>query len=508
MAIDSKTSLQFHKISSSKDAEDFVYQSYLHAAAHQDYAAGDALKRHPELTGTLLREKSHTPCVVVTGSKGKGSVANMLSRILQTKYSVGLMTSPHITDFRERFRVNDAMISEEDFCRVMTQIQPEIADIADKLPNDVCISPMGIQADLALTWFGEKHTDFNVFECGKGAKYDDVNNIRHDYAVINRIFLEHTRELGGTLAAIAQDKAHVITGEQKCVYIAEQDPAVLDILLQRAAALQVPCKVYGRDFRAEHICYTRSGMQFDAVIGDNVYPELQVPLLGEHQAKNAVLALALCVDVFSRLPGTDKELTLVNHIYGESVTSNTSFDKGSAENYSTDKLPVSLQDIRNSLSSLRWPGRMEILQANPFIMLDACIHSASCENVKNVLRHLGIRKCTVIVGIPDDKDYAGVVRSMSEIAERIILTRSQNPHYRFTKKQQETLAQEGIVTEWTDSLKQAFALLSSSTQVPCNNDNGAVLRVNDQGYQQQSVIILGTTSVISETEAFFRENTL
>lgn len=180
----SETSLQFHKITTRKEAEDFVYASYLRASTHQDYAAKDAGKRHPELTRSLLWQKSVTPCIVVTGSKGKGSVSNMISRILQTRFSVGLMTSPHITDFRERFRVNDTMISESDFCRLMTEIQPEILDIASDLPESVCISPMGIQADLALTYFSEKHTDFNVFECGKGAKYDDVNNIRHDYAVI------------------------------------------------------------------------------------------------------------------------------------------------------------------------------------------------------------------------------------------------------------------------------------------------------------------------------------
>lgn len=297
----SGTPLEFHKITTQKEAEDFVYASYLRAATHQDYAAKDAGKRHPELTRSLLRQKSISPCVVVTGSKGKGSVANMISRILQTNLCVGLMTSPHITDFRERFRVNDTMIREADFCRLMTEIRPEILDIASDLPESVCISPMGIQADLALTYFSEKHTAFNVFECGKGAKYDDVNNIRHDYAVINRIFLEHTRELGDTLAAIAEDKSHVITGEQKCVYFAEQEPEVLEVLVRRAKAMQVPYKIYGRDFQAENIRYTYSGMLFDVVIGDNIYPDLQIPLLGEHQAKNCALALAVCMDVMADL---------------------------------------------------------------------------------------------------------------------------------------------------------------------------------------------------------------
>lgn len=444
------TPLQFHGITTPEDAEDFVYASYLRASAHQDYAAKDAGKRHPELTGSLLRQKSGTPCVVVTGSKGKGSVANMISRILRTKFTVGLMTSPHITEFRERFRVNDTMIDEADFCRLMNTIQPEILNIASGLPESVCISPMGIQADLALTYFSEKRTDFNVLECGKGAKYDDVNNVRHDYAVVNRIFLEHTRELGDTLTAIAEDKSHVITGEQKCVYFAEQEPEVLEVLLRRAEALHVPCKIYGRDFYAENIRYTCSGMQFDVVIGDNLYPDLQIPLLGEHQAKNCALALALCVDVLSDLCGKSVEF--------------------------------SLPAVRENLSLLRWPGRMEVLRSDPFVLLDACINPASCENVKEVLWHLGIQNFTVIVGIPEDKDYAGVVRSMKDMAGRILLTRSGNPHYHFSPNQQEALAREGICTEWTNSVKQALDLAASFSD---------------------PVVILGTTSVISEVEQLF-----
>ena len=449
----SGTPLQFHGITTPGDAEDFVYASYLQAATHQEYAAKDAGKRHPELTKSLLWQKSVTPCIVITGSKGKGSVANMISQILQTKFSVGLMTSPHIADFRERFRVNGTMIGESDFCRLMEEIRPEILDIASELPESACVSPMGIQADLALTYFSEKHTDFNVLECGKGAKYDDVNNVRHDYAVVNRIFLEHTRELGDTLTAIAEDKSHIITGDQKCVYFAEQEPEVLEVLLRRAGDLQVPCKIYGRDFHAENIRYTCLGMQFDVVIGDNIYPDLQIPLLGEHQAENCALALALCADVLSDLCG--------------------------------ESAAFSLSAIRKYLSRLHWPGRMEVLHSDPLILLDACINSASCENVKKVLGHLGIRNCTVIVGIPEDKDYAGVIRSMKDMAGRILLTRSGNPHYHFSRKQQEALSGEGIDTEWTDSVEQALTLAGSFPD---------------------PIVILGTTSVVSEVAQIFQQS--
>lgn len=428
-----------------KQAEDFVYKSYLKAQKYQEYSSKDSEKRRNDLTYDLIRGKAGTPCVVITGSKGKGSVANMISEILQSEFTVGLMTSPHIVDFCERFRVNGGKISDEDFVEQMTLIQNEIETIDASIPKDVCISPMGIQAYLALNYFENQGTQFNVFECGKGAKYDDVNNVKHDYAIINSIFLEHTRELGETIEEIAEDKAHVITGEQKCVYVAEQTASVLKIIQNRADSLKVPMKVYGKDFWAENICYTREGMVFDVKIGQEVYSDITIPLLGEHQAKNCALAFALCKDVLENL--------------------NLSKEKDDLEN--------------QKLSKLNWPGRMEVISKNPFILLDACINRASCENVIKVLNYLRINDITLIVGIPDDKDYEGVVKAMEKSASTIILTKSGNLHYVFTRRQQERLKTEGINVVWTNSVSEALDMAKEI---------------------EKPIVILGTTSVIAEVK--------
>ena len=420
------------------EAENFVYKSYLKAEKHQDYKAKDAEKRNPDLTRTIIREKAGTPCVVVTGSKGKGSVANMISQILQTQLKVGLMTSPHIVDFCERFKVNGQKISEDDFAKYMSLIRPEIDEIDASIPENVCISPMGIQAAVGLSYFNGEKTAFNVFECGKGARYDDVNNILHDYAVINSIFLEHTRELGDTLEAIASDKSYIITGEQKCVYVAEQTDRVIEIIKKRAEQFGTPLKIYGIDFRSENIAYTTNGMIFDVVIGNKRYSDISIPLMGEHQAKNCALAMALCQDVLG-----DFEIELV----------------------------------RTKLVQIDWPGRMEVISSEPFVMLDATINAASCKNVKKVLSHLGIDKATVIIGIPNDKDYAGVAREMEAVAGKIILTKSQNQHYVFTSEQSQKLVEEGIVTIWTESIEEA------------------VRNARDEG---MPIVILGTTSIVSE----------
>ena len=423
-----------------KEAEDFVYRSYVKAEKYQQYGAKDAVKRRPDLTRDIIRRKAGTPAVVVTGSKGKGSAANLISQILQTRYKVGLMTSPHLVDFCVRFKINGQVISDAEFVRQMTLIREEIEEIEARIPENVCISPMGIQADLALSFFRDQHTQYNVFECGKGAAFDDVNNVRHEYAVINSIFLEHTRELGSTVEAIAADKAHVITGEQKCVYIARQEPSVTETLCERADRLGVPVKLYGRDFYAEKIRYSHRGMLFDVVLEGERYEDLLVPLLGEHQARNCALAMAFCKDVLGE-PEMDQ--------------------------------------VREKIAETDWPGRMEVLSTDPFIMLDACIAAASCDHVKDVVRQLGIGEITAIIGIPDDKDYAGVAGAMKDIASSIILTRSQNPHYIFTPHQQSILAERNVETIWADSMEEA---------VKAGKEFG------------RPIVILGTTSVVSEVK--------
>ncbi|MBP3878244.1 MAG: bifunctional protein FolC [Lachnospiraceae bacterium] len=423
-----------------QEAEAFVYRSYLKAEPFMDYHARDARKRHPELTEEMILARCGTPCAVITGSKGKGSAAVMMSEILGCRMKTGLMTSPHLTDFCERFRVGGIPCTDEEFAAGMTDLEAEITRIDSELPDGVCISPVGIQAVFALDYFRKKGTAFNIFECGKGARYDDVTQIRHEYAVINSIFAEHTRELGDTPEEIAQDKAHVITGYERCAFTAPQSGRVMEILRERAAGKGVPLREYGRDFRAEKIRWTARGMVFDVVFRDSVCRDMAVPLLGEHQARNCALAMAACREIAGL----------------------------------TDE-----QAVRERLSSLSWPGRMEVLSEDPFVLLDACIHPASCGPVLDALRRLGIEKPAVIIGIPDDKDYAGVARAMKDAAGCLILTKSQNPHYRFSEVQRQKLLEEGINAVRTESLPEACALALRA----CS-----------------PVVILGTTSLVSEAE--------
>ena len=423
-------------------AEDLIYESYL-AAERLQKDKGIQTVRDPTLLEHVLSSFSGTPCAVVTGSKGKGSLCMMLSSILSTRTSVGMLTSPHITRFNERIRVGGEPIPDGDLVRIVSELEPHLKEVSDALPPGRYISPMGIQAAAALTYFSEKRTGFNVLECGKGAKYDDVARVPHRYALINSIFLEHTRELGPTLKDIAEDKSFVITEDTECAFSARQSPEAMEAIRKRSEALGVPLKVYEEDFCAESVHLTGNGTEFTAKIGDRRIPGLTVPLLGRHMAENAAMAAAAALTIRPEL--TDDE-------------------------------------IRKALAGIVWPGRMEILHRGPLTILDACINRSSCGQVLDVMDSLGIGKADIIIGIPDDKDFAGVAETMSPRAERLILTRSSNPHYVFTDAQAAALEEKGIEC------------------IPSPDLESALARIGGDG----PVVILGTTSLISDAERLFR----
>ena len=461
-----------------KEAEDFVYSSYLRAEKYHGYEEKDVERRHPEFTRELLRKKSGTPAAIVTGSKGKGSVSKMIAEILQTKFTVGLMTSPHIEDFCERFQVNGEKVSSPLFSMLMEEIRPEIEEIDRKIPKEFCISPMGIQADFALTWFRSRKTDFNVFECGKGAKLDDVNNILHDYAVMNSVFLEHRRELGNTIAEIAEDKAHVITGREKAVFVGEQTEEAMAVIEKRVALFSVPLKVYGRDFWEENLRMEQTGIVFDLCIFGKRYRDIRLPLLGDFQAKNCALAMAVSETVFS-------DLSEKASVVEESLSSAESLPN--TESAHSDMLPESqergktfeMNAVRKRLSKINWPGRLELISGEPFILLDCCINRISTKAVKAVLAERKIEKPVSIIAIPEDKDYRGVVQEMYPLSESVILTRTNNPHYHFSEKQCERIAEEGIATEWAEDFTEAMK------------------KAEEKGLP---IVILGTTSLLPEVK--------
>ncbi len=432
-----------------EEAINEVYASHVAAEPYQDRYTPDIIKRHPELTKDLIRDLAGgdpVPTVIVTGSKGKGSASCMLQALLMEEGDCGMMTSPHLHDFPDRFRVNRKIISEEDFCRIVEHLKPSFDAIQDRIPKEQCISPMGYQAAIALTYFTEKKVRFRIMECGKGVKSDDVGNVPHAYAMINTIFREHTRELGPELMDIASNKVAILTPETKVAVLAPQEEEVKNLFKERAKETGTKLLVYGEDFEALHITYTKGGMRFDVKTKDQYYREVQVPLLGEHQARNAALAIALAEHLVTVHP--------------------------------------------TALSKISWPGRMEVVSQKPFCLVDATINRESAREVIKVLEELKKEKAleeeklTFVIGVPDDKDYFGVVSAMLPYAREVILTGTVNRRYVFAGIQKPALSEaypDMDFTQITD-LRDLMELSKDSLK------NG--------GWTKGAVAILGTTALM------------
>lgn len=422
------------------EAEDYVYRSYLAAAPHWRYEDPDSAKRHPEHAARVISSLPHVPTAVVTGSKGKGSVCRMLACAMGTRVRTGLMTSPHLARFNERFCVDGVPVGDEELVASSERLRPAFDEVQGTLRPGECIGPMGIQAAMALDMFWREGCGFEVLECGKGARYDDVNAVPHEYAVLNTVFLEHTRELGPTLSDIASDKAHVMREGVRHAYVGPQQPEALERIEGRAARVGVPLRRYGRDFCADAVSHACGRMTFDVRLPQGTLAGMRLALFGEHQARNCALALAVAADALVETQGMT-----------------------GAEALAWLGSPA----VREALEGLRIPGRLELVATEPPCLVDACVNRVSAREVLAALDGLlggldasvtssgGRGGVTLVMGIPDDKDYLGVARTLAPVTASLLLVDPSRAHYAFDlDSQRRRLEAQGICAEVAGSVAE------------------------------------------------------
>lgn len=417
----------------------------------------DKETRNPIYTRMLLdiigKQDSKQYNILVTGSKGKGSVSRMLSSILQAHgYKVGLFTSPHLISFKERIRINGRAISDKDLIKYANHVKTYIDDIQESLADDHYIGPVGITSVLAILYFLDNNTDYNVIECGKGARYDDVNMIYSKASIINSIFEEHIPQLGNNILEIAHNKAGVIKPSQDFVFSACQKPQVLDIINNESKMNKVTLYHYDRDFKSDNIKLSSKGTHFDVITGKDRYENLNLKLLGRNQAYNAALAISAAENIIGKL---DNDI------------------------------------VDSCFKKLTWPGRLEIISTKPTVLLDGCINQECVQYVREVIEEIGKKDLVFIIGIPDDKDYLGVIKSISHLGSRIILTKTKNQHLKFKDNQYRIVKEViGDKVDFASNIDEAM------------DKAKALLTLDDM------ICIVGTQSLVKETKELFNQDTL
>lgn len=335
---------------------------------------------------------------VVTGSRGKGSVTSMMAKLLQALgYTAGMMTSPHLVHWNERIRINGRMIPSGDFLRHLSALRPMIDAIGAELDDRQYLSPQGIFLAIALRWFDENQVDVAALEVGRGGRFDDVSAVTNQLAVFAPIMLEHTSLLGDALERIAWHKAGIIPRGGAAVSL-PQASAVMDVLQQEADQQAASLICLDKSNMARWVADRRGGQ----LIQLEPYGELFLPLLGRYQIENASLAIRAVEMLQTRL----------------------SPDRPLSETY--------IRAIHAGLARIKWPGRVQKLQDGPAVYVDGAITVRSAESfVASVKPHL-VQPVTAIVGIPRDRDYAGVYAVMAKVSQALVITQTDiNPNTRF-----------------------------------------------------------------------------
>ncbi len=329
--------------------------------------------------------------VHLAGSKGKGSTAAMIASILrESGRKVGLYTSPHLHSICERFRLDGEPISRQDFARYATMLPDALDAVSRELPRRKLVT-FDLLTAMAFLAFAEARADVQVVETGLGGRVDSTNAIeRKEVCVITSLSLEHQAILGDTLARIAAEKAGIITPGARVVLASQREDiggVIRRACRERGAALVEA----DRSCSFERRCAGIEGQELMLRTPRAEY-DLWLPLLGPHQAENAVAAI-LAVEALR--------------------------DRG---------VDVSPEQVREGLAKVRWPGRLEVLRREPLLLADGAHNEESVARLRETLvDDLGFSEATFVVGVSKDKDTAGMERQLRPMAKRLIATSSRHP---------------------------------------------------------------------------------
>jgi dihydrofolate synthase/folylpolyglutamate synthase len=377
-------------------ALEFLYEriNYEQLPREQYSAAGFKLDRMQALLDLLGNPEQRFPAIHIAGTKGKGSTAAICAAVLESAgYRVGLFTSPHLTRFEERMRINGVEPSPPQVVSLVNDVAAAASSLAAEGPDR---RPTFFEVTTAMAWryFERAKADLVVLEVGLGGRLDATNICRPAATVITSISMDHTPLLGNTLAEIAREKAGIIKPHVPVLSGVTDEPAA-GVIEQTAADVGAPLYKLGRDILCsdqlrESTAAPLAHWQARISTPWRDHPLLRIPLAGEHQVANTALALA-AVDLVTR-----------------------------------DSNRCSDSAIADGLRAVRWPLRIEVLRTSPLVIADAAHNPASMTALISTLRSVRARRRMAIFAAARDKDVAEMLRLAAGFFDRIVLTQFTN----------------------------------------------------------------------------------
>lgn len=341
------------------------------------------------------------PVVHIAGTKGKGSTAAMVASILGAAgYKAGFYSSPHLQDFTERIQVHGEPISREKLVERVDQIRPLVAQVPE-------ITTFEITTAIAFIEFYKRQVDVAVVEVGLGGRLDATNVVDPLVSVITSLSFDHMNVLGDSIAQIAAEKGGIIKTKRPVV-LAPQWKEAREVIEKIAEERKAPLTIIGRDyFYGEH-SRSLNGQTFflwskddQELVNDYISsggrtewePEhFSIPLLGTHQVENAATAYATI------------------QILRE------------------NSLTINRESISAGFARVNWPGRFEIIQKSPLIIIDSAHNQDSALRLRLAIDdYLNGKPIVLLFGSSEDKDVRGMYSHLLPRVKTLVATRSTHP---------------------------------------------------------------------------------
>lgn len=413
------------------------------------------------------------PSIHIAGTNGKTSVARIIDALLIALHRrTGRTTSPHLQSAVERISIDGKPISPAEYVATYREIEPfvELVDQQSEAGGGPKMSKFEVLTAMAFAAFADAPVDVAVIETGLGGRWDATNVVEAPVAVITSIGLDHTDYLGDTIAEIAGEKAGIIHKRQDALIptdtvalIARQPPEAMEVLLAETVRADAAVAREDSEFAVLDRQIAIGGQLLTLQGLGGVYDEIFLPLHGEHQAHNAVLALA-AVEAF--------------------------FGAGSQRQLDIDA-------VRAGFASVASPGRLERVRSAPTVFVDAAHNPAGAAALTQALAaEFDFRYLVGVISVMADKDVDGILAALEPAFDMLVVTHNGSPRAldveTLAARAEERFGPDRVLTAATlpDAIEAATALVEES-----GNDG--------EGFSGSGMVITGSVVTAGAARTLF-----
>lgn len=389
------------------------------------------------------RPQDKLKSIHITGTNGKGSVASFITNaLIENNYSVGKFTSPYITNIREEIEVNREIISEEDFAKIASQVREKVEELDEE---EIFVSGFEILTSIAYIYFAGKNLDFAVIEVGMGGRVDATNVMAKSIPVFCHIALDHANILGDTLEKIAREKGGIIKENSQVFSYPQAEEARIElkkISKEKSSGFS--------EFSFDEVEIISSN-EFGNKFNFRSYKDVEISLIGDHQAFNAALAL-MVLDYLK-------------------------------EDYKLDE-----EKIKEGLKKAENIGRTECLSRDPLIVVDGSHNLDSIEGIEKSIKKFNYNKLILGFSLLKDKDHKHILEKIEGLADKIVLAEIDNE--RFTD---------------LDSLEKEFKEISSKEIFAIEDRKEAVEKTFELAGEGDMILWCGSLYLIKDIRKIILE---